>query len=49
MLFLKPAQSDRAVTLAKAGVVGGMIWISVGQNLVKRDVHAEPFPLLGLH
>lgn len=49
MLFLKPAECDRAITLARAGVVGGMIWISVGQNLVKREVHAQPFPLLGLH
>lgn len=49
MLFLKPAECDRTITLARAGVVGGMIWISVGQNLVKREVHAQPFPLLGLH
>lgn len=40
MLFLKPAESDRAIALARAGIVGGMIWISVGQNLVKREIHA---------
>lgn len=39
MIFSKPAESDRAIALARAGVVGGMIWISVGQNLVKREVH----------
>lgn len=44
MLLLKPVESDSAIALAGAGVVGGMIWISVGQNLVKKEVQEWAFP-----
>lgn len=35
MHLLKAAECDRAIILARASVVGGMIGISVWQNLVK--------------